>query len=505
MTAGSYFVDARYKHIPTATGPGHALILSGAAPYKTGIVGNDWYDRATKAHVYCVDDPRQKVVGAAPGSSLTPMGPLHMLSTTVGDELKLGTAGASKVVTVSLKDRAAILLGGHMQDVSVWYDPTGGRWVSSTAYCKGGKLPDWVEKINDERIPDKTLGTTWTPSLPAEVIRTRTLPTPDTIKGRYGLGPSFPHKVGAEKTKENYNAFTLTPAASGFVFETAKRAIAAEKLGQRGDTPDLLALNLATNDYVGHAYGPYSAEALDITVQTDRLISDFLNYVDKTVPGGLKECVVVVTADHGVAPVPKQLEERDAPSGQITEEQLADAADRALTAAFGGGPYVRVGGAGDVGVVSDAQIYLSEDAVAAALAGGKATSRTQIEETVAHAIEAIPGVYACYTRTQINEGRLPHTDIGSKLALGYHARLGGDVVVITDPDFFPEYSYGTTHGTPYVYDAHVPILIAGAGVRPGVWADPVSPMDIAPTLCTLLGIEYPSGCDGRPLRSALGE
>ena len=159
--SGSWFVNARYTHFPTFTCVGHAAMMTGAQPYVSGIVSNRWWDRAARTEVYCVDDPRYQVVGAAPGSRTKPMGPQHLLSTTVGDELKLATNGAAKVVTLALKDRAAILMGGHAQDLSIWFDDGDGRWISSTAFARDGKLPAWVEALNAEAIPDRALGMSW--------------------------------------------------------------------------------------------------------------------------------------------------------------------------------------------------------------------------------------------------------------------------------------------------------------------------------------------------------
>ncbi|MCW3096326.1 MAG: type phosphodiesterase/nucleotide pyrophosphatase [Chthonomonadaceae bacterium] len=508
MTQGSYFVDARYNHIPTFTGPGHAVILTGGSPYKTGIVGNDWFDKATHTPVYCVDDPRQKVVGAAAGSTAKPMGPLNLRSTTLGDELKLATGGASKVVTISLKDRAAILLGGHTQDVSLWYDDAGGRWISSTAYCKDGKLPAWVETLNTEAIPDKALGTVWTPSVSPEAFARTIAPNLPPKNEPYGMGRVFPHAIGKEKVKANYRAFTLTPAANAFVFTTAKRAVTAERLGQHGETPDLLALNLATNDYAGHAFGPYSPEALDVSVQTDHQIADFLNFLQTTVPGGLKEVVFVITADHGVAPIVENLQERDISAGRVLESSVADAVQKALVGAFGAGEWIGKGADGKpVGGYTEPYVYLNDTAIDQALASGKATSRAQVEETAARSVAALPGIYACYTRSQIMEGRLPQNDITRRVVNGFYPKVSGDIFVVSEGMYYTDPGtpgpYITTHGSPYAYDTHVPILIAGPGIRAGVWPDPVSPADIAPTLAALLGVELPSACDGTILKSAL--
>ena len=433
MQSGADFLDARYQHVPLFTGPGHAVILSGGYPYKTGIVANDWWDRDAKAQVYCVDDPTVKVVGALPTSRATPMGPRNMHSSTVGDELKLATAGRAKVVTLSLKDRAAILLGGHLQDTSIWFDTEGGRWISSTAYCRGGQLPAWVEAVNAENIPAKALGTTWTASVDDHTLQTRAIvPALQPGANPSGLGRTFPHKIGAEPVAKNFAAWTLTPGANAYVFETARRAVAAERLGQRDENvPDLLAFNLATNDYAGHAFGPYSPEALDISVQTDRQLSDFLNYLNETVPGGLKNVVVVVTADHGVAPLPEdsiRLNLLPSERGRTDPAAIAPAIQAALAARFGDAPYIATGADGKKsGGYVEGFVYLNPETVASAVKSGRAQSRAQIEMVAKEAVEAvrIPGLYAVYTRSEILGGGLAPNDLTRHLANGWHPRLSG--------------------------------------------------------------------------------
>jgi len=503
MSAGSWFVNARYTHFPTFTCVGHAAMMSGAQPYVTGIVSNRWWDRQARAEVYCVDDDRYRVVGAGEASKAKPMGPRHLRSTTVGDELKLATSGAAKVVALALKDRAAILMGGHAQDVSLWFDEAGGRWISSTAFARDGKLPAWADELNAETIPDRALGTSWVASVP-EAALARTIPLPRTAQQTHGFGARFPHQVGSEKTASNYFLFCLTPSANAFVFETARRAVIAEKLGQRG-APDLLAVNLSTNDYVGHVFGPYSPEVLDITVQTDRQLAGFLAFLDQAVPGGLAEVVVVLTSDHGVAPIPEDLQARDISAGRIPVNELLGAAEQALSAAFGGGPWIGNGADGrPVGAFVDPNLYLSPAAIEQALSGGRAVSREQIEMVAARAVALLPGVHAAYTRSQLEQGRVPDTETARRVTHGFHSQVSGDVVVVAAPGFYPGIGgANTSHGSPWAYDVSVPILIAGPGIRAGVWVDPVSPASIAPTLSLLLGIAAPSGSDGTILEQAL--
>jgi predicted AlkP superfamily pyrophosphatase or phosphodiesterase len=522
MTRGAWFVDARYQHYPLSTGPGHATILTGAHPYQHGIVGNDWWDPANRKLVYCVDDPRWKVVGAAASSTARPMGPLNLRSSTVGDELKLATAGRGKVVGVSLKDRAAVLLGGHAADAAVWYDEDGGRWISSTAYCRDGKLPAWAEQVNGERVPDRSLGSTWQPQVAQEVLAARTFVPTVVGEGPYRMGRTFPHAVGSSPDRQNYAAFTLTPAANDYVLHTAERAVEAEQLG--GDcTPDVLAINLATVDYAGHAWGPYSPELLDLVVRTDGALADFFNFLDGRVEGGLKSVVIVLTADHGVAPVPE-----DAASlafglsaGRVSPAAVVKQVRQALTERFGepvGGTWFsEVPGADSTeaklalkrsGAFVDGSVYLSDEAVRGAIAGGKARDRREVEAAACEALSrgAVEGVYACYGKSQVLAGALAGNGLAEHLARGVHPRLSGDLIVIPEPMHVSAAATATAatgHGTPYAYDCHVPVMLCGPGVRAGVYAEPVSPADVAPTLSLLLGIEYPSACEGRPLARAL--
>ena len=261
------------------------------------------------------------------------------------------------------------------------------------------------------------------------------LPNLGTNSNPGGIGLHFPHTVGAEKIKANYAAFTLTPAANDYVFATAKAAILAEKLGQRGDTPDLLALNLATNDYVGHAFGPYSPEALDVALQTDRALSDFLNYLQRTVPGGLSQVTFAITADHGVAPNPEDSVDRNLFAGRVPEVQVTKAVTDALTTQFGADTWLAqsADGTKTSGLVDGVYLYLSEDAVTHALNSGKATSRAQIEDVAAGAATTISGIYACYTRHQILNGNLPRTELASHITNGFDPSVAGDLVVVISP------------------------------------------------------------------------
>jgi predicted AlkP superfamily pyrophosphatase or phosphodiesterase len=473
MERGGWYADCRYDHLRTVTAAGHAILGTGAQPYLNGIVGNNWYDRATRKGVYCVDDPNSQVVGAQSGSRETPMSPANLLVTTVDDELELATGGASRTVSISLKDRAAILLAGHRADTVVWFDEGTGGWVSSSHYFPNGKLPEWVEKVNGEKDPDRLRAQPWKPGVSAEALRR-------VWKPKNG-DATFTHAL----TGRDYTPFATSPAGNAFIFDTARTAVEAEQLGQDA-IPDVLTLNLASNDYVGHRYGPDSAELLDITVATDREISGFLNFLDKKVPGGLKSVTFAVSADHGVVNVPELNTASGVPAGRSITSAAKAAADAALDAEVGPADWIASTDNGD--------FYFSEKALAAY----PKEPRERLERIAGDAAVKVKGVSMAFGRTAVFAGLVPHSDLGRRITHGVHPKRSGDVMLILEPQWLPGSAptgSGTSHGSPYPYDNHVPLLVAGFGIRPDTYTQPTQPAQLAPTLALLLGIARPSGAE----------
>ena len=476
---GAYFTDAHYSHIPTATGPGHATILTGSIPALHGIVDNDWYDRDTKKAVYCVDDAKSQTVGG-PSS---PMSPRNLLVTTVGDELKMATNGKAKVVGVSFKDRAAILLSGHAADTVIWFDTINGAWVTSDFYRS--TLPEWVQKVNAEKRPDAEMGKVWTPLLPAADYTFARKPpfemnSPDAV---------FSHPTdGAGKNK--YRAWTTSAYGQQYVFDTVKTAITEEKLGQ-DDVPDLLAVNLATNDYVGHAYGPNSPEVEDISIRTDRMLSDLFNTLAKQIPGGMNRVTVVVTADHGVLPIVEEANNPyRLPATRIPDGAIQKGVNAALGSQYGEGAWVES--------VQGPHIYLNRSLIAA-----NKLKLTEVADAVVRALPNIPGVFGGYAAFRVNEGEVPDWPWVKLVTNNLNPRRSGDVFVLESPGSYFGDGMGTGHGSPWSYDNHVPILLGGFGIKRGINNETVHVVDIASTLCRLLGIELPTGNVGHPLVNAL--
>jgi predicted AlkP superfamily pyrophosphatase or phosphodiesterase len=515
MERGAYFADAHHDHFPLYTAPGHSVLLTGAPPYESGIVGNAWYDRDLGRRRYCVEDPASPLVGlpagtasagaaadtmapAAPAATPAPgnlarpgISPATLRVDTVGDELKIATGGHSKVWGLAFKDRAAVLMAGHLADGVLWLDDESGNWITSRYYRPDGTLPAWVASYNAGHHAAAWFGKEWRLSVPPAALARTWTPT-----GRYAgpppsLGTAFPHPVtggGSQPGKDYYAAFTNTPFGNDFTLATARELIERERLG-RHDVPDLLAINLTSNDYIGHAFGPDSPEVLDATVRTDRQLADLFNFLAHAVPGGLRGVVVAITADHGVAPLPAAARDAHLPAGLIDDAGLAAAAEHALDDAYGPGPWVKA--------LVESYLYLD----LAALDAHK-IPHAAAEETAAAALAGQPGIYAAYPRSRVLEGRLPHTEIAARIERSFHPRNAGDVVLVPAPFWMPGKLLGTTHGSPYNYDTYVPLLLAGPGIHPGRFTARVSTLDLAPTLASLLGILAPAGSEGHILPAA---
>lgn len=490
MEKGAYHTDAHHDHYPLVTGVGHSVHLTGAPPYKTGIVGNEWFDRELNAERYCVSDTKSPLVGAADPDGKLGISPATLRVSTVGDELKMATGGQAKVWGAALKDRAAVLMAGHLADGVLWFDDQTGAWISSRYYRKDGTLPKWVSDWNAAKKVDAFFGKTWELSVPVEALKRLWTPGNASVNPRNELGTKFPHSVTGGLQQPGpafYGAFTSTPFANRYALDTAEEIVRQEKLGQ--DTiPDILAINLSSNDYIGHAFGPDSAEVLDVTVQTDADLSRFFNFLNKSVTGGLANVTIVVTADHGVAPIAAEMQKAGFSAGaiQITKDGL----QKALAAELGPGDWVQA-------IVED-NVYLNQQTIAA-----KKVSYTRAEDVAADFLRQQPGIYAVYTRSQLLDGRMLDTDIAQRVARSFHPKVSGDLVVVSYPYWVPGRITGATHGAPYAYDTSVPLLLAGAGIKPGRYTQRVSTLDIAPTLSDLLGILQPSGCEGNVLSQAL--
>jgi predicted AlkP superfamily pyrophosphatase or phosphodiesterase len=496
LADGATWPDCNYDHVPTETAPGHATMLTGAWPAETGIIANDWYERAEGKRVNNVQDDSVRPLGG--GDKEPASSPRNLLASTLGDQLKMASAGRSRVVGVSLKNRAAILPAGRMADAAYWYSNQTGQFVSSTYYFD--RLPDWVARFNAARPADKFFGAKWERLLPPAEYERRAGPD-DTPweKGTDKLSSVFPHVMNGglqAPGPEFYTALDYSPFSNELVLSLAEAALANEHLGEDADT-DVLTVSFSANDIVGHRYGPYSQEVMDITLRVDRQIARLLDAVEARV--GLSNTVVVFTADHGVAPSPEHALAMHLPGGRVRVSDVLAAVRNRIRARYGKSAerdttddYIQI--------YSNGQIYFNRAAL-----DRDGVRQEEIERVAGEAALTVPGVARYFTRTQLVSGAVPAADATARRVLhGYNPRRSGDVVLIQEAyKYLSDYVSIANHGTPYKYDTHVPLIIMGGGVTPGRYLQPSTPADIAPTLARVLGVEPPSNAVGRVLSEAI--
>jgi predicted AlkP superfamily pyrophosphatase or phosphodiesterase len=486
---GALFTNANFNYVPTYTAPGHAAVFTGSVPAQNGIVGNLWFDRDANRTRVMVSDLNSRLVTDAgvvgePGVA----SPRVLIGTTIGDQMRLSNNLQSKVIALAQKDRSAVLPGGQRPNGAFWFNAATGTFVTSDYYSK--ELPAWVKRYNtSDENPKKYFRAKWERVLGPEAYKRAQVD--NLAVQRSALGNKFPYVVtgGEEQPGARfYSAFEFTPFALDFVANFAKAAMEAESLGA-DQYPDLLSISFSTPDLIGHAFGPDSQEVLDTYVRLDRVLADLLDYIDRRV--GLANTLIAMTGDHGVCPVPEYVSSLGMDAGRIEVRPILEAVNKALAARFGEEKWV-------VGFVND-QFYFDRKLIA-----DKRVIASEMERVAGEAALTVPGIVGYYTRTQIVEGRMPDGPIARRVVNGFHRARSGDVWIITKPfAFVTEGNLATTHGSPYNYDTHVPVLFFGQGVRPGRYHVECTPSDLAPTLAALLGVEMPSNRTGRVLFEAI--
>lgn len=452
LREGAVYTNAHLEHAPTVTAIGHSVVLTGAMPAASGIVGNEWYDRALKKQVTSVSDDQTRLLGAGGGPGASPR---RLLAATIGDELKKADRRA-KVIGVSLKDRSAILPAGRSADGAYWYDAKTGSVVSSSYYFED--LPAWVKAFNQRRSADSFAGAAWKP-----------------------LTNGKPLLVLPERGPDYYSRLAATPFGNELVIQLAEAAIEAEKLG-RGPATDLVTISLSSNDYVGHRYGPDSEEVHDISCRTDLLLGEFFEFLDARV--GLDHVLIVLTSDHGVAPIPELRAAAGQPGGRIRDADIAAAIERRLAQRYGEGRWV-VGKSGP-------SPYLNHE-----LAAQRGVNLAELRRLAAEAVRALPHIARVYTPEELAALR-DGDEIDRRVRNGYHPQRSPDLFPVAER-FWVFGSERAGHGSPYEYDAHVPVIFWGAGVKAGRYERRIAANDIAPTLAGLLGVKPPPQSSGHAL------
>jgi len=488
LEQGAWFGNAHQAHGVTVTAVGHSAILTGAYPYQHGIINNNWTDPVTLKSVYCTEDSTYTYIGeetkAGDGTA-----PTKLRVDTLGDELRYATGNQSKVVTVSGKDRGAILLAGKTGTAYMYMSKTG-NFASSTYYMPSH--PAWVQQYNSGKPQDRFYGKTWQPLLPDAAYKndvSDALVIPKDSKNR-GFPFSFYSESG-DLDEAYYNRLRTSPYLDELTLDFARAAVEGEKLGQNpAGVPDVLGVSLSSHDYVNHAFGPESRMSHDHLQRLDRLLAQFLSYLDKRI--GLDNTVVVLTADHGFPNTPEFFHENKIDSQRIDGAKMFAAMNQYLAEKFKVEKLARNWAAPN--------ILLDYP-----LIDQRGLKHEEVEAAAAQFLLSYGGIADVFTRTQLESGAVPNSRIGKLMQRAWNRQISGDIVAVPKPfSFFSYGATGTTHGSPYNYDTNVPLLIMGKPwIKPGAYRDYVEVVDIAPTLAQLLQVRPPAAAEGRVLTEIL--
>jgi predicted AlkP superfamily pyrophosphatase or phosphodiesterase len=482
---GFMMKNAHYNYIPTYTGPGHASVYTGTTPATHGIIGNDWYVRELGKTIYCAGDSTvSNVGGSAKNGQISPR---NMKSTTITDELRFASNKRSKVVGVALKDRGAALPAGHLGD-AYWFDPATGHFMTSTYYTDD--LPEWVKQFNAQNLAAQYIEQGWETLYPIDTY-VQSIEDTNEFEGSFTGKETaeFPYDLSAlMEANGGLGIISSTPFGNSISLDMAIAAIEGENLGM-GDETDFLALSFSSPDYIGHKFGPTSIEVEDNYLRLDQDIEKLLNYLDENYGEG--EYLVFLTADHGVADIVEYMESENVPAGRLDGRFLTTQLKGFANDKFGEGDWISS--------LSNDQIFLNRKLVAE-----KGLDLYDMQRAFADYILKFDGIKEAYTATDMKKGDYTQKR-QNLLQMGFNHKASGDVLVILEPAWLTSTWKGTTHGTGYTYDTHVPIIFYGWNIAAGESAEYCTITDIAPTLAMLLKTRLPNGATGQPILPVLNK
>jgi arylsulfatase A-like enzyme len=478
---GAYFPNCYFHHASNITAPGHAVHLTGCYPHKTGIVSNDFYDRKAGRELYCVQDTLHKTFGLSNPKEWH--SPANLKATTLGTYLKR-VSPRSKVIGVSQKDRAAIVMSGHNADAAYWFEYESGGYTTSDYYFK--ELPTWLQDWNTAHHMTAYSGKIWNTSLsdPAFAV-------PDSMsfeampKGQF----TFPYVLPpADSLRQLNNRFLLSPFGVEHLFSFTRSVFEREELGKRGTT-DLLCLSVSTTDYVGHQFGPQSREIIELYTHIDRYVGEFLDFLDANVGKG--QYTVVITSDHGVAPVPEFIKLKEgsaADAGRLKGLEIIEFLEQGLKSAF---PQAAV--EKWIKAFEAPSIFLSDQAL-------KALKRRVVLDSARSILQRFTGIGIVLTDEQLRSNRPPKDVSRADFDLvrnDFFLQRTGEIVLYPKRNWIMA-NITATHGTPHDYDRHVPMVLLNAGLPSGTHQQRVTPADIAPTLARMLRLKM-KNVDGKAI------
>ena len=484
VAKGYTFHNMHYNYVPTYTAPGHATIYTGATPNIHGIVGNEWFHKTLGKTIYCTDDETVKTIGSTAEVDIkNPMSPRNLQATTITDELRLATNFKGKVIGVSLKDRGAILPAGHFANWAFWYSKTG-DFISSTFY--GEKLPNWVTQFNSEKQYLPYLSSDWNLLKPAATYNESM--ADDTVYESKLFGstaPTFPYNVKEMLKNNDPGIIRSLPFGNDLLANFATKAIEMERLG-KDEITDFLTISFSSTDYVGHDLGPRAMELQDTYLRLDVTLSKFLIYLDKNV--GKNNYLLFLTADHAGAENATFLKDNKYEVSSVLPKDISKSLSKFSIDTFGDDFILNY---------SNFNIYLKKEAIKA-----KGLECYKVRTALKEFLLTQNHVKFAFTQEEIlaSNGSNYFLDFVAK---GYDVTQNGDVVIIDKPGFIEYKTTGTSHGTPYSYDTHVPLLFYGWKIKKGASFDRKIITEIAPTLALKLKITLPNGTESNVLTEIL--
>ncbi len=503
LDEGIVYKDAHHNHANTETIVGHATLATGALPAVHGMIGNVWFDDKLQRLVYNVEDADYPLLSANAGvnqkTEIDPTqrtakssgrSPNNIQVSTFSDELKIASNGKAKVFAVSVKDRGAISMAGHMGK-AFWFSKKSGEFVTSEYYYD--KYPEWVSKWNEAKPTKKYHQKTWQLSQ-AQTKYVFAKQDDQAWETKFpGFGRTFPHQYG-DMANAYFNTFlTLSPAGDELTLDFAKAVVNNEQLGQN-EVTDYLSVSFSSTDYVSHIFGPSSLEAEDNMLRLDSTLAKLLTFIDKKV--GLENTLIVLAADHGAAEVPAYLSSLGMKTKVVAPKEWDKAPSmKALKKQFGF----------DKALIKSyfhPYIYLDRDLIAK-----RKLSLEQVQKAVAMEVSKFDGVALAVTSSDIETGNTPQDYLHTLVVNNHSQNRSGDVYVVLEAHRFVADMEGltvaATHGSPWGYDTFVPLIFAGFGIDDDTVYDRVSTTDIAVTLSAILGIKAPSGAQGKILEKVL--
>ena len=477
---GSNFTYGHLNYVPTFTAPGHASIYTGTTPFFHGIIANDWFDRVTNHMVSSVEDHTVQTLGVETDEGQA--SPNRLLTNTITDQLKIATNGNARVISISIKDRASILPGGHSADAAYWYSHKEGKFITSSYYMDN--LPKWVEDFNQRKLPDSYISEEWNLSLPDSDYQIsypdEALNESDVFKeGR----TSFPHSLKNIDRGSKYATLISTPFGNQLVLEFAKAAITNEELGKHS-VPDFLAISFSSTDYIGHEYGPNSVEIEDTYIKLDKQIAELLTTLDNQVGRG--NYLLFLSADHGVMESTDFLKRLKINGDIFAGRSLYDSLKSFAVKKYNNEKIIRN--------FSNQQIFLNYK-----LIENENLDINEVEENFANYImNNLPQAAFVQTREELQE-QFADRNSNNLILNGFNFKRSGDLAFNIEPNNIADRKKGSTHGTRYNYDTHIPIIFYGWHVPAQQVNTSVYTVDIAPTVANLIGITEPNGCIGIPI------